>query len=236
LKILVFGIHPDDIELGCGGTVILAGDQGHDVVLADLSDGAASSNGTVEQRRNEAEKAGEIMGVRERINLELPDTGIRAGDPAQLARVVSCVRGVRPDLALAPTADDPHPDHLEGAQLVQRALYFAGVHGYEPNEPAHRTPGVLVYAGRREMNADLIADISDVFERKLGAVRAHDSQFGSSRGNKPTPLNAPDFFDFIEARARVYGRQVGARYGEPFETGAPIRLNSLDLFARPSNP
>jgi bacillithiol biosynthesis deacetylase BshB1 len=233
MKILVLGIHPDDVELGCGGTVILAGDQGHSVVVADLSEGAASSNGTVDERKAEAQAAGAIMGIDERINLGLPDTGIESEDAEQLARVVACIRRVRPQLALVPSSDDAHPDHRAGGDLVRRALYFAGVHGFTPGrgeDRVHRIPNVLIYQGRSEVRADLVVDITQTFERKIEAIKAHASQFTAASGSRPTPINSSEFLPFVEARCRVYGRQIGVRYGEPFSAPSPLALSGFDLF------
>lgn len=233
MKILALGIHPDDVELGCGGTVILAADQGHHVVVADLSDGAAASNGTVETRRAEAAKAVTIMGGAERINLGLPDTAVRAEDSEQLARVVDCIRRVRPQLALVPSRHDAHPDHMAGGDLVRRALYLAAVHGFTTGakgDQAHRVANVLVYPGRSEINADVVVDITATFDRKVEAIKAHASQFQAAGDSRSTPINSSEFLPFIEARCRVYGRQIGVRYGEPFSTPAPLALSGFELF------
>jgi len=107
MRIVAFGIHPDDVELGCGGTVVLAAGQGHQVTVVDLSEGRASSNGTPEERAAEARAAAVVMGVGERINLGLPDTRIASEDAGQTAAVVACLRGIRPHLVLTSSSDDP---------------------------------------------------------------------------------------------------------------------------------
>lgn len=229
MNILVFGIHPDDIEVGCGGTVVLAA-QRHHVSLADLADGSASSNGTVEERRAEAEHAAMHMGAAGRLNLGLPDTAIQSEDPGQAAVVVSCIRRFKPDLILAPSDTDAHPDHVAGGKLVRRAIYLAGIHGYRPDEPAHRTPTVLTYQGRAEMTPTIVVDITETYDRKIEAIKAHKTQFVHGRGRKQTPLNNPDFLPFVEARARLYGRQIGVRYGEPFTAASPIAIRDLGTF------
>ncbi|MCK4773868.1 MAG: PIG-L family deacetylase, partial [Candidatus Krumholzibacteria bacterium] len=109
MNVLAIGIHPDDIELGCGGTVIVAANGGHNVVMVDLSDGASSTNGTPDEREREAARAAEIMGVATRQNLLLPDTAIQSEDPGQVKRLVSAIRSARPSVVLAPSSDDPHP-------------------------------------------------------------------------------------------------------------------------------
>ena len=227
MKILVFGIHPDDVELGCGGTVILAARQGHDVVIVDLSEGGSSSNGTPEERVSEALEAARRMGVAGRYNLKLPDTRIQSENSDQLGAVVERVRKERPSLVLLPSADDPHPDHASGGRLIERALYFSGVHGYSRAVPAWRVPRALVYPGRRDFEPEIVVDVTSTHDAKLEAILAHASQFVSGAERMPTPLNSPGFIDMVVARARVHGHRVGVRFGEPFRTMGPIKLVDL---------
>ncbi|MEE9270686.1 MAG: bacillithiol biosynthesis deacetylase BshB1 [Candidatus Krumholzibacteria bacterium] len=230
MNILAFGIHPDDVELGCGGTVVLAARQGHGVVVVDLSDGAAASNGTPEIRAKEAARAAEIMGIGRRVNLGLPDGAIQSENTDYLKAVVRAIREARPDLVLAPSGDDPHPDHAAGATLVERALYLAGVHGYEAQQEAWSVRNVLVYPGRNELEPNVVVDISSCWDTKVEAIRAHESQFVAGPGRKPTPLNAPDFLAVMEARSRVFGQKIRVPHGEPFRSPRPIALQDLAVF------
>jgi bacillithiol biosynthesis deacetylase BshB1 len=230
MRILAFGIHPDDIELGCGGTVCLAAQAGNDVILADLSDGASASNGTPKIRAVEAAAAARILGVKDRVNLGLPDTEIRSEDPDQIRVVVRCIREARPDLIMYSSADDPHPDHAAGGVLIERAVYFAGVKGYLKKVPACRVGKLLAYPGRRELEPDVVFDITSVYETKVRAIEAHETQFIADEGRNPTPLNSPEFLPFIEARCRMYGRAIGVRYGEPFELQGPLALADFGVF------
>ncbi|UCG53297.1 MAG: bacillithiol biosynthesis deacetylase BshB1 [Candidatus Latescibacterota bacterium] len=229
MRILAFGIHPDDVELGCGGTVILAVSQGHDVIVADLSEGTASSNGSPEERAAEAAEAARVMGVRDRVNLGLPDTRIAGEDPEQVEKVVECIRDLRPDIVIVPSSEDPHPDHASGGTLVKRAAYLSGVHGYHRGRDAWPVRNYLIYAGRTEFEPHVIVDVSSTHDTKVRAILAHRSQFVAGEGRRPTPLNAPDFLEFIEARSRVYGRMIGCRYGEGFRMAKPFALNDLGL-------
>ena len=230
MNILAIGIHPDDVELGCGGTVVLAARQGHKVIVADLSDGSASSNGTPEIRAREAARAGTIMGVAKRVNLGLPDGAIRAEDADQLGTLVEAVRDARPELVLIPSGDDPHPDHVSGAALVERALYLAGVHGFAKAKKAWSFRNALIYPGRNELQPDCVVDVSSCWETKVEAIRAHQSQFEPGSGRTPTPLNAPDFLAAVEARARLYGQKIRVAHGEPFRSLRPIALGDLSIF------
>lgn len=230
MTVLVFGIHPDDIELSCGGTVVVAAASGHDVVLADLSDGAASSNGTVDDRLREADKAAGIMGVSRRINLGLPDTRIESENPEHVRRVVGVIREIAPRVVLAPSHHDPHPDHCSGGRLIERALYLAGVAGYEPVTPPWSVPTVLVYGGRREVDPHVAFDITAVHKTKMRAIRAHESQFSAGPGRKDTVLNAPDFLDAIDGRDRACGLSIRVKYGEAFRLLKPLAATDFSLF------
>ncbi|MDH3197859.1 MAG: bacillithiol biosynthesis deacetylase BshB1 [Candidatus Krumholzibacteria bacterium] len=229
---MAIGIHPDDVELGCGGTVALCARRGYEVVIVDLTRGESASNGTPEERAAEASEAARILGAR-RYTLDLPDAAVRAEDPEQTRAVVRALRERRPEVVLAPNDDDPHPDHASGGRLVQRALYLAGVHGYASGEGAAgawRVPRVLVYSGRREVRPDLVVDTSDTFDLKLKAIAAHRTQFAAEGGRRPTRLNAPGFLAVVEARDRIHGFAVGARHGEGFALLSPILLDGFEVF------
>jgi bacillithiol biosynthesis deacetylase BshB1 len=230
MKILAFGIHPDDVEIGCGGTVILAVRLGHDVSIVDLSEGRSSTNGTPEERAAESSAAARVMGVTRRYSLRLPDTGIQSENDDHLGVVVECLREERPTLVLAPSADDPHPDHASGGRLIERALYFSGVHGYRRALAAWRVAHVLVYPGRRDFEPAIVVDVTSTHDAKLKAVLAHASQFVAGEGRLPTPLNSPDFMDVVVARARTHGRRIGVRFGEAFRTTGPVKLAGFDVF------
>ena len=230
MKILALGIHPDDVELGCGGTVILAVRQGHEVTVVDLSEGTASSNGTPEERAAESAAAAQLMGVEKRLNLGLPDTRIQSEDADQIARVAACLRDNRPDLVLIPSSDDPHPDHASGGRLIERAVYLAGVHGYDRERPALPAARSLIYPGRVDFEPNVVVDVTPTHATKLKAILAHRSQFVPGEGRKPTPLNSPDFVRFVEARSRVHGREIGVRFGEGFCVTKPLALSDLGIF------
>jgi bacillithiol biosynthesis deacetylase BshB1 len=234
MKIMFIGIHPDDIEMGCGGTVALAAAAGHDVTLVDLSRGDSSSNGTPEERLVEAEAAAKILGAARRINLGLPDTEIRSEDPAQSAVVIECLRTFRPELVFMPNKIDPHPDHSSGGALIERAVYLSGVHGCLREREAWRVETLLVYIGRLDMEPALIQDVTSVQERKMEAIMAHRSQFVLDPGRRSTVLNARDFLPFVEYRSRVFGRMIGVPFGEPFQLTRPIALSDLSIFHRSS--
>jgi bacillithiol biosynthesis deacetylase BshB1 len=235
MNVLAIGIHPDDVELSCGGTVTLAAGQGHKVTVVDLADGAASTNGTVADREREALEAAKIMGIAERRNLSLPDTGLRSDDPDQIREVVGAIRWCRPDIMLAPSSDDPHPDHAAGGELIRRALYLSGLLRYPADGDPWSVERVLIYGGRTDIEPHLIFDITDVQETKMRAILAHETQFVMSEDRHPTPLNAPEFMQAIEARDRSHGRRIRVMFGEGFALHQPLAVTGLSILGVPGS-
>jgi len=236
MRVMAIGIHPDDVEISCGGTVAVCAARGDEVTILDLTRGESSTNGTVEERAAEARAAATILGCARRVNAMLPDTGVRGEDPTQLVAVVRLIRAYRPQVALIPNPDDPHPDHASGGMLVQRALFLANVNGYATEadkvpQERWRVERALVYSGRREVRPDVVVDITAVYDAKLRSIQAHASQIGGGAGSLVTPLTDPRFLDAVRARAVVAGRRVGMTYGEAFALLAPIALRDLGPLA-----
>jgi len=233
MRIMAIGIHPDDVEIGCGGTVATCAAAGDDVTIVDLTRGESSTNGTPEQRAKEAAEAARILGATRRVNVGLPDAGVQSEDPAQTRALVAVIRAYRPHLLLVPNPDDAHPDHASGGTLVQRASFLSNVNGYATENDGQRqerwgVSRMLVYSGRREVRSAIVVDISTHYATKVASVRAHVSQVGGGADALPTPLNDGGLFRSIEARAIVAGRRVGVAYGEAFQILAPVLLTRLD--------
>jgi bacillithiol biosynthesis deacetylase BshB1 len=231
MRVMAIGIHPDDVEINCGGTVALLAARGDEVTVVDLTRGEASTNGTPEERAREAEQATAILGAARRVNASLPDTGVRSDDGEQRRTLVAIVRAHRPHVVLVPHADDPHPDHAQGGTLARHAIFLANVDGYLTSgggsrQARWRVARTLVYSGRKEVWPDLVVDVTAVYEKKRAAILAHTSQVGSS--GLATPLTDPNFLSAVEARDRVAGRRIQATFGEAFELVAPIALGGFD--------
>ena len=238
MRIMAIGIHPDDVEVGCGGTVALCAAHGHEVTIVDLTRGESATNGTPEERAREATEAALILGCARRDNAGLPDAGVQSEDPIQTRAVVGIIRAHRPELVLAPNPDDAHPDHASGGELVQRALFLANVNGYATawegaRQLRWKVARTLIYSGRREVYPDVVVDITAHYDTKLRSIRAHATQVGSGDAQLATPLTDSRFFGAVEGRALVAGRRVGATYGEAFEMLTPLRLSDLTLLIAP---
>ena len=228
LDALFVGAHPDDVELTSGGLAALLASHGHRVGIVDLTRGERASRGTVEERAREAAEAARALGVEGRECLGLPDTGLDRSNPAQLAAVVACLRRARPRLVGAPDRDDEHPDHVEASHLVVRACYFAGLARYEAPGERHRPERLLFALYRGDVRAQLVVDVSPVWERRRAAIAAHRSQLDPARGPS-TYLTAPGFLAAIEARARNFGTLIGVVYGEGYRGRGPLAVSDARL-------
>lgn len=224
--VVAFGAHPDDVELFAGGTICSLVDQGHSVGIVDLTRGELGSRGTVRGRAAEAAEAARILGVRTRLNLDIPDGDIADTHENRL-KVIRTLRALRPHILLINAPDCRHPDHPAAARLVGDAVFQSGLTKIETqdengvSQEAWRPHHVLHYIQSIELEPTLVVDVSDVWERRMQALRAYKSQFHSpdyvaSPDEPETFISNPAFMQWIEARMRVAGYRIGATYGEPF--------------------
>jgi len=223
LDALCFGAHPDDIELSCGGLAARLAAHGHRVGLVDLTRGERASRGDVATRGREATEAAKCLGVTLRVNLELPDTGLDARDPEQLRRVVACLREHRPSLVVAPDRHDEHPDHVQGSALVASACYLSGLARFEAPGERFRPERLLFAIHRSGVAPHLLVDVSEVWEKRQAALRAHVSQLDPAAG-PATYLTAPGFLEAVEARARAWGALAGVTHAEGYRVRGPFAL------------
>lgn len=225
LDILAFAAHPDDAEVGCAGSLILAADQGLRVAVADLSAGEKSSRGTLNGRGQEKQQAAELLGLTARFCLGLPDTDIGA-DPAQRMPLIQLIREQRPRIVLAPYWEDRHPDHAAAGRLVREACFFAGASRVGAGAP-HRPEQLYYYMLHRPFEPSFVVDVSAVWERRMAALLAYRSQFQAAGHDPPTAISRPDFTRFLEARAIYFGAMIGAAYGEAFYLPGPLPLRQI---------
>lgn len=232
VDVLAIGAHPDDIELSSGATMAKLVHQGHRVALADLTQGELGTRGTREIRAKEAEDAGKILGAAVRRNLHIADGGIEM-TTANLHKVISLIRELKPSILIIPHSFDRHPDHMHAHQLCREAWFYAGLakikttHDGKEQQP-HRPDNWFEFMQWYEFQPAFIVDVSDTWETKMQAVRAHASQFFDPKSKDPeTKLSRPDFLELVEIRGRAYGRKIGVTYGEPFFSPAPIGIADL---------
>ncbi len=216
LDLLAIGAHPDDVEVGIGGLVRKLVDQGHRVGILDLTQGEMGSRGTVEERRAEAQRAAEVLGVVCRENALLPD-GALANTAEQQRKVIPFIRMYRPRIILAPMRGDLHPDHEAAHFLVRDASHFAGLAKLDAEsewEP-WRAQRVYFYAVYRELDTPtLIVDVTGQFEAKQEALRAYRSQFHNPEYDGPqTYIASEQFWESMRTRAAYWGTRLVSMHG-----------------------
>jgi len=227
LHLLAFGAHPDDVEIGMGGTLAKYANQGYSVGICDLTLAELSSNGTVAIRQQEATRAAELLGVKTRLNLRLNDRGLYKTDEA-IRQIAAVIRQYRPRVVFAPYWVDRHPDHGNCAFLVEEAVFSAGIRRYDTGgHSAHRVTALYYYMINAYDRPHFVIDISDTIEAKLASLRAYESQFTKTAQSVDTPLTN-GYIETVESRERLFGKQVGVAFAEGFMTKQPL-LISHDL-------
>lgn len=228
VDLLVFSAHPDDAEIGMGGTIAKHTRHGHTVVLCDLTLAELSSNGDVETRQREASVANQVLGVRERVNLKLPDRGLQVVKES-IDAVVDVLRRFRPRVVAAPYWQDRHPDHIACSKLVQEALFNAKLRKYKPDLAAWLVPQVYYYFINDVYEPDMIVDTTEVHATKMAGLQAYRSQFdapGKGEDRVVTPLT-DSYLERVDARDRLLGVRAKVGYAEGFVSREPLLVTRL---------
>lgn len=232
LDILAIGAHPDDVELSCGGTVAKCVQQGYKVGILDLTEGETGTRGTARIRAKEAEDAAKILGVSLRENLGLPDGSFEVNEKNRL-KVIQIYRKYRPKILLLPHWHERHPDHVHAHYLCREAWFYSGLAKIETKlngkkQEPWRPHQYFHFMQKYEFEPSFIIDISDVYETRVAAIKAHKSQFYNPDSKEPeTFLSQKSFLDFMETRMKYYGSKIGVQYGEPFYSVEAIGVKSL---------
>ena len=236
LDLLVIAAHPDDAELGCGGTIAkhLAG--GKKVGIVDLTRGELGTRGTAEIRDAEAAEAAKILGLSARENLGLADGYFQNAKADQL-KVVEAVRKYQPEIVLANAIYDRHPDHGRASELIYDACFLAGLPKVETtldgkSQMAWRPKAIYHFVQSRSLTPDIVIDISEFWDVKMKSVLAYKSQFHDPNSKEPsTFISSPQFLKMVESRAVEYGQIIGVPYGEGYTIRKAIGVKSFfDIF------
>ena len=233
LDILAFGVHPDDVELGCSGTLMMAIAEGKKVGIIDLTRGELGTRGSAAIRMQEATRAAEIMQVAVRENLGMAD-GFFSNDEAHQRLVIAAIRQFQPNIVLANAPEDRHPDHGRSAKLVSDAAFLAGLRKISTQQngieqSAWRPSYVFHYIQDRFIQPSFVMDISPVMDRKMEAVLAYGTQFNSVGTNEPTTyISTPQFLETVKARAMMLGKRIGVAYAEGYISEKILGLSSFD--------
>lgn len=226
LDILAFGAHPDDVEIGMGGTIAKYAEKGMKIGICDLTKAELSSNGTVETRQMEAKEAGEILGIASRIQLTLPDRGLYLKDE-YIREIVRIIRKYRPKVIFAPYFEDRHPDHGHCAKLVEEAFFSSGIKKYDDfeNVPAYRANALYFYMINGFHKPDFVVDVSETMEKKIASLEAYSSQFERTAEGVKTPLT-DGYVETVKSRERMFGKEVNVQYAEGFKVNKPIVISN----------
>lgn len=236
IDILAIGVHPDDVELGCSGTLINEIKRGKKAGIIDLTQGELGTRGTKETRYAEATEAARIIGVSVRDNLNMRD-GFFTNDEAHQLQLIRTLRTYRPDVVIGNVLQDRHPDHGRAGRLIADACFLSGLLKIEtvdaqgkPQEK-WRPKMVLHYLQDWYQSPDLIIDISEVFEQRMRSITAYTTQFHTPQSKAEGPqtyISTPDFIENVIARARMLGKMIGVKYAEGFLTEKKIGIRDLD--------
>ena len=232
LDILAFGAHPDDVELGCSGTIAKEISLGKKIGIVDLTRGELGTRGSVEIRNNESEAAAKILGVSIRENLDMRD-GFFINDESHQMRIIEIIRKYKPEIVLCNAIDDRHIDHAKGSKLVSDACFLSGLIRIETSidgiqQDAWRPKLVYHYIQWKNIEPDFVVDITGFIDKKEASILAYSSQFYNPNSEEPeTPIATKNFLESIHNRSRELGRLIGTEYAEGFTVERYLAVNSL---------
>lgn len=236
LDILAIGVHPDDVELGCSGTLINEIKLGKKTGIVDLTQGELGTRGTIETRYSEAAEAARIIGVSVRENLKMRDGFFRNDEEHQL-KLIQTIRKYQPEIIIGNILIDRHPDHGRAGNLINDACFLSGLAKIETSDENGRPQAkwrpkyFLQYLQDRFHEPDLLIDISDVFEQRMESIKAYSTQFHTAVSDTSGPqtyISTPDFLDAVISRARLLGKRIGVKYAEGFVTDKKLGIRHLD--------
>lgn len=236
LDLLAFGVHPDDIELSCAGTLLIEKRNGKKVGIVDLTQGELGTRGTAETRKEESEISAKILGVDVRENLEMAD-GFFKNDEENQRKIIQVLRKYRPEVILCNAPDDRHPDHGRSSQLVNDATFLSGLMKIETKDDegkpqdAWRPKYVFNYIQDLYFKPDFVLDISAVFDKKVEAIEAFATQFYTAKANDNEPqtyISSPEFLESVINRSKMFGKMIGVKHAEGFLSKKMVGIKSFD--------
>lgn len=236
LDILAIGVHPDDVELGCSGTLLKHIENGKKVGLLDLTRGELGTRGSAALRVKEAEAARKKMGAVVRENLKMKD-GFFQHTQENMLKIAKVIRKYQPEIVLANAIVDRHPDHGRAAKLTSDACFIAGlvkVKTYDKKklQERWRPKAIYHYIQDYTLEPDFVIDVTDYIDKKIDLVMCFESQFFNPKSKElESPISSKSFLDSVRAKSSIYGRVVGVDFAEGFQLPRPIGVHDLfDIF------
>jgi len=232
IDILAIGVHPDDVELSCAGTILKHIALGKTVGILDLTRGELGTRGNAQLRTEEAMAAAKLLGVKFRKQLNLKD-GYFENNESNLLPIIEVIRETQPEIVLGNAISDRHPDHGRAAKLIADACFYSGLLKIETSQQNQLQkpwrPKVLYhYVQDNYLAPDFVVDVSEFMEQKLNAIKAFSSQFYNPNSKEPlTPISDEHFFEFIKSKMNVYGRTIGVRYAEAYTKSRCVGVTNL---------
>jgi len=240
LDILAIAVHPDDVELGCSGTLITEKLKGKMTGVLDLTRGELGTRGTPELRQQEAERAARIMELDVRENAGMAD-GFFRNDEEHQRKLITYIRKYQPEIVIANALDDRHPDHGRAGHLIKDACFLSGLRKIETTgedgEPQQqwRPKYVFHLIQDRYFTPDFVYDVSPVMEQKIESIKAYSSQFHSTTYEEQEPqtyISTPEFLSSIIGRHAMFGKMIGVPYAEGYTVEKMIGIDSFDSLIR----
>ena len=233
VDILAIGAHPDDVELGCGGTLAKLISEGKTIAIVDLTQGELGTRGSNVTRAEEAATASKILGISDRVNLKMKDGFLLNSEESQI-QIVKMIRKYQPEIVFANSIDDRHPDHAKAAKLVSDACFLSGLVKIETSlenlsQKPWRPKQIFNYIQWKHITPDFVIDISDFMEKKIEACLAYKTQFYDPDSKEPmTPIATKDFLESLTYRAQDLGRLSGVEFAEGFTTEKLLAFKNFD--------
>ncbi len=232
IDILAIGIHPDDVELSCSGTIAKHIALGKKVGILDLTRGELGTRGNAELRTKEANEAAIILGVSFRTQLNLKDCFFENNEENQ-KKIIEIIRKHQPEIILCNAISDRHPDHGRASKLVSDSSFYSGLikietHSDNKIQQAWRPKAVYHYIQDQYIHPDFVIDISDFIDIKHKAIMAYSSQFYNPSSNEPeTPISSKHFIESVNSKMSILGRDIGVKFAEGFTVNRYPGINSL---------
>ena len=233
LDLLAFGAHPDDVEMSCSGIILSFTEKGKKAGIVDFTKGEMGTRGTPELRMKEADAAAKVLGLSARQNLSLRDVFFEESDE-NVQKIVEQIRRFQPKIILANAIEDRHPDHGKGARMVERAHFLSGLKKYKTKwegqeQVVWRPQNIYHYIQDRELQPDIIVDVSPYWEKRMDSIRAYKSQFfNPEKEGEETYISTEKFWKFFEARGRAFGHRIGVEFGEGLIQKRDIGISDID--------